>query len=348
MGDEISTSGWGPGVRTWTLSWLAAPSRDFLAHESMGGKILNRLLDAHNHPGRQLLFYVLLPSEIHVVTRIESSEYKESRECIASIVRSCSHVLSRWVRAANPRQGPAFAAKCRVTAIESMPDFRREVMMLAWRPVRLGLSEKPKLYPYSALNDGHPLSSGSRFDLSPLCLAYGVTPCVARSGLEASLHIRPTDEAWRFWELQRGLEQPTADQSFVSATTMPRQVDAGTAALIAAGGGYSVEAALSLLDAWVCAKIDPSGRLNAPQGYRGLRVRARALVACLAVDHGLCSAVFVARHHGCTKGTISVQMARCRIRPQDRKLLGAPLERILEDVMVLRGAGLMRSLRGAG
>lgn len=74
--------------------------------------------------------------------------------------------------------------------------------------------------------------------------------------------------------------------------------------MIAAGGGYGVEAALALLEAWVCAKIDPAGRLNASEGMRGLRVRARALVACLAVDHGLCSAVFVAGHHGCTKGTL--------------------------------------------
>lgn len=340
MGDEIATSRWGSGAGTWTLSWVAAPSRDFLAHESMVRKILNRLVDAHKQPGRQLLYYVLLPGEIHVIARVES------REGIASIVRSCSHILSRWVRAVNPRQGPAFAAKCRVTPIETLPDFRREVSMLAWRPVRLGLSKKPTRYPYSALHDEEPLRSEHRFDVSPLLSAYGDSPGAARASLESSLRIRPTDEAWRFWELKRGLEQPTANQSFVSATTMPRLVGAGAAALIAAGGGYGVEAALALLEAWVCAKIDPAGRLNAPLGCRGLRVRARALVACLAVDHGLCSAVFVARHHGCTKGTLSVQMARCRLRSQDRKLLEAPLERILQDVTVLREAGLMRSLRG--
>lgn len=341
MGDEISTSKWATGTRTWTLCWQAAPSRDFLAHDSMVRKILNRLIDAHSQSGRQLLYFVLLPAEIHVIARVEC------RENIASIVRSCSHILSRWVRAVNPRQGPAFAAKCRATPIESMPALRREVLMLAWRPVRLGFSKTPMHYPYSALRGGEHGELSHRFNVGPLLSIYGESPDAARACLEASLRVRPTDEAWRFWELKRGLEQPTAKQSFVSATTMPRLVDAGAAALIAAGGGYGVEAALSLLDAWVCAKIDPAGRLNAPEGYRGLRVRARALVACLAVDHGLCSAVFVARHHGCTKGTISVQMARCRLRQQDRKLLEAPLERILQDVMVLRGAGLMRSLRGA-
>lgn len=341
MGDETSTNKVAVGARTWTLSWQAAPSRDFLAHESMVRKILNRLVDAHSQSGRQLLYFVLLPAEIHVIARVEC------RDSIASIVRSCSHILSRWVRAVNPRQGPAFAAKCRATPIESMPALRREVLMLAWRPVRLGISKKPMHYPYSALHGAELGEPGLRFDVGPLLSSYGGSADAAQACLEAALRVRPTDEAWRLWELQRGLEQPTANQSFVSATTMPRLVDSGAAALIAAGGGYGVEAALSLLEAWVCAKIDPAGRMNAPEGARGLRVRARALVACLAVDHGLCSAVFVARHHGCTKGTISVQMARCRQRPQDRKLLNAPLDRILQDVVVLREAGLMRSLRGA-
>ena len=343
MGEETSTCRMSTFAKTWSLSWQAAPGRDFLAHERMADKIRDRLVDAHRQPGRQLLYYVVMPTEIHLIARIND------RESIVGIVRSCSHILSRWVRALHPQRGPAFAAKCRAEPLESMQALRREILMLAWRPVSLGLSERPALYPYSALNALNAVmagTSGEGFDARPLLSMYGESTDLARTSLDGSLRVRPTDEAWRVWELRRGLEQPTAQQSFVSATAMPRSVDSGAAMLIAAGGGYGIEAALSLLEAWVCAKIDPPGRLNTPTGFRGLRVRARALVACLAVDHRLCSAVFVARHHGCSKGTISVQMARCRSRTQDRKLLETSLERILQDAMELRAAGLMRSLHG--
>lgn len=342
MRDEKSVCQTSTFARTWSLSWQAAPGRDFLAHERMADKIRDRLVDAHRQPGRLLLYYVVMPVEIHVVARIEG------QESVVSIVRSCSHILSRWVREVHVRRGPAFAAKCRAASLDSVHALRREIQMLAWRPVRLGLSANPSLYLHSAMKAVMDGKSGENFDAKPLLAAFGEVADAARVSLDASLRARPSDEAWRAWELKRGLEQPTTQQSFVSATAMPRSVDAGAAALIAAGGSYGVEDALSLLEAWVCARIDPAGRLNAPTGLRRQRVRARALVACLAVDHRVCSAVFVARHYGCTKGTLSVQMTHCRTRPQDRKLLESPLERILQDAMELRAAGLMRSFRGNG
>lgn len=325
--------------RAWSLSWQAAPGRDFLAHESMADRIRDRLIGAHSQPGRQLLYYVLMPAEIHVVARIDD------RETIVSIVRSCSHILSRWVREVHVRRGPAFAAKCHAELLDSKQALRREILMLAWRPLKLGLCARPQLYPHAVLSVVAGLKSGDGFDVKPLLSLYGEPITMARSALEASLRVRPTDEAWRGWELTRGLELPAAQQGLVSATAMPRSVDVEAASLIAAGGSYGVEGALSLLEAWVCAKIDPSGRLDASTGCRRLRVRARALVACLAVDHRLCSAVFVARHYGCTKGTLSVQMGPCRSRPHDRKLLATPLQRLLQDVEDLRTAGLMRSFR---
>lgn len=326
--------------RAWSLGWKAAPGRDFLAHERMAEKIKDRLIEAHRQPGRQLLFYVVMPAEIHVVARIVG------RESVVSIVRSCGHILSRWVREVHVLPGPAFASKCRAAPLESPQLLCREIQMLAWRPVRLGLSPRPLLYPHTALRGlGHD-KVRQGIEATSLLNLLGDAADEPRRTLDELLRTRPADEAWRAWELSRGLAQPTAQQDYVSSTAMPRLVDAEAATLIAAGGGYGVEGALAVLDAWVCAKIDPAGRLNVATGALGQRVRARALVACLAVEHRLCSAVFVARHYGCTKGTLSVQMARCRTRPQDRKLIDTPLERILSDMTELRAAGLMRSFKG--
>lgn len=340
MGADRPTSEESAFGNAWSLSWQAAPGRDLLAHQGMAERIRDRLINAHSRPGRQLLYYVLMPTEIHIVSRIDDTE------TIVSIVRSCSHVLSRWVREVHVRRGPAFAAKCHAEFIDSKRALCREILMLAWRPVKLGLCARPKLYPHAALSVVTGVKSGDGFDVKPLLAVYGESIGIARSALNASLLARPTEEAWRVWELSRGLELPAAQQSLVSAMALPRSVDAAAALLIAAGGGYGVEGALSLLEAWVCAKIDPAGRRDMPICSLGLRVRARALVACLAVDHRLCSAVFVARHYGRTKGTLSVQMTRCRSRPNDRKLLATPLQRILQDVEELRTASLIRSIRG--
>lgn len=340
MGDETSTCRASTCAKTWSLSWKAAPGRDFLAHERMAEKIRARLIDAHRQPGRELIFYVVMPTEIHVVARVVG------RESVASIVRSCSHILSRWVREVHVHQGPAFATKCRASPLDSLQALGPEIQMLGWRPVRLGLCSRPQQYAHSTLTAATQRAAAGAFDSTPLLRILEETPNAARASLDALLRTPPSDEAWRVWELKRGLEQPTAQQSYVSATTMPRTVDASTATLIAAGGGYGIEGALSLMETWVCTKLDPARRLNTQSGLVSLRVRVRAVVACLAVDHRLCSAVFVARHYGCTKGTLSVQMTRCRTRSQDRKLLQTSLERILSDAAELRAAGLTRSVRG--
>lgn len=342
MGADKTAGGENAFDRAWSLSWQAAPGRDFLAHESLAVRIRHRLMAAHSQPGRQLLYYVLMPTEIHVVARVNDGE------TIVSIVRSCSHILSRWVREVHVRRGPVFAAKYHAESLDSRQALRREVLMLAWRPVKLGLCARPMLYANAALNVVVGAKSGDGFDVKPLLAVYGEFIGTARSALEASLRVGPTDEAWRAWELSRGLELPVVQQDLVSAAALPRSVDAAAASLIAAGGSYSVEGALQLLEAWVCAKIASGGGLDAPTGLRRQRVRARALVACLAVDHRVCSAVFVARYYGCTKGTLSVQMSPCRTRPNDRKLLSTPLDRILQDAEVLRTAGLMRRIVAEG
>ena len=64
--------------------------------------------------------------------------------------------------------------------------------------------------------------------------------------------------------------------------------------------------------------------------------RGRALVACLAVAHHLCSAASVARYFRKAKATLSEQMAACRARSADRQILETPVRRILEESVALK------------
>jgi hypothetical protein len=58
-------------------------------------------------------------------------------------------------------------------------------------------------------------------------------------------------------------------------------------------------------------------------------------VACLAVEHGLCSAATVARHFQRAKATLSEQMAACRASANDRQILSTPVQRIVEEAVAL-------------
>lgn len=109
--------------------------------------------------------------------------------------------------------------------------------------------------------------------------------------------------------------------------SMAKAVDAAAASLIAAGGSYGIDGALELLGDWVGAKIHPSAHVELKTGSRALAARARALVACLAVDHRLCAAASVARHFHRAKATLTTlceQMSACRSRAADQLILAAP------------------------
>ena len=67
---------------------------------------------------------------------------------------------------------------------------------------------------------------------------------------------------------------------------------------------YDVDGALALLIGWV-AKIQTMVVLDLHRGSSDLDVRGRALVACLAVAHRLCSAASVARYFRRAKSTLS-------------------------------------------
>jgi hypothetical protein len=343
MGDKQTSAGsgkvgvevLGPSTEVWSLSWKALPGRDFLAHPSLAERILDRLIASHDPPRTRLLFFVLMPTEIHAITQIERGL------SVSSITRAFSHILSRWIRQAQSLRGSVFDGPYRASPMDSQEALRRETLMLARRPVKLGLCASTRYYAHSALPLLMGLKYSETFDASPLLSVFGQTWTQARRSLQSYLRRRPTEEDWRAWELVRELRMPDTLQGPLSGAAVGGHLSAAAAELIAAGGGYGIEGALALLETWVCAKISPSHLLDLHRESRALQaVRGRALVACLAVDHQLCSAAFVARHFGRSKGTTSEQMAKCRRnRARDRLILATPLQRIITESNELKRAG---------
>jgi REP element-mobilizing transposase RayT len=322
----------GANATTWSLSWQAIAGRDFLANTYLIERIRERLIRAHRAPGRQLLYFVLMPSEIHAIARIDSGE------SVASITRSFSHVLSRWVREAQTLRGPVFTGPCHGEPIESEAALRREIRMLAWRPVRRTSCKVATHYPHSALRVALGAKPGQGFDAGPLRALFGASKTEARAAIRSCIHKPPTDEEWRVWELMRGLELPVASVGSQAVKVVSRPVDAFAARLIVAGGSFRIDDALRLLEDWVIARINPGNCIDLHKGSGMSAVRGRALVACLAVSHRLCSAASVARHFDRAKGTLSEQMKACRSRPADRLILATPLPRILEESAALRAS----------
>lgn len=321
-------------ARTWSLSWQANAGRDFLANPILIERIRERLIHAHRSPGRLLLYFVLMPSEMHVIARVDAGE------SVMSITRSFSHVVSRWVREAQALRGPVFAGPCHREPIESDAALHTEFCMLAWRPVRRRLCKVAAHYPHAALRVALGAKPGRGFDAGPLRAVFGASKTEARAAIRACIRTPPTDEAWRVWELMRGLELPVAQAGSLPAKVVTRPVDLFAASLIAAGGSFHVDGALRLLEDWVVVKIHAGCGFNLHQGSSMVAARGRALVACLAVSHRLCSAAAVARHFDRAKGTLSEQMKACRSRPVDRLILATPLPRILEEVAALRNQGV--------
>lgn len=332
MGVEKSPEGPNASAKTWSLSWQAAAGRDFLAHAVLAERVRERLLGAHHQPGKELIYFVLMPTEIHVIARLDEGE------SVGSIARSFSHVLSRWVREAQTVRGPVFAGPCHAEAIESAQALRHEVLLLAWRPVKLRLCSTATHYPHGALRIALGLKTSDGFNAEPLRAVFGESIPGARSAIKSLIRRRPTEESWRFWELARGLVLPAARVGSDPAKLLARPVNMAAAVLIAAGGSFGVEGALHLLEVWVGAKIQSSSMLDLHRGSSMMAARGRALVACLAVGHRLCSAAAVGRYFGRAKATLSEQMADCRTRPADRSILATPLRQILADAMELRRA----------
>lgn len=320
---------------TWALCWQAAVGREFFVHSSLYPRVRGRLLSAHAGHGRVLVDYLLLPTEIHAVARIPSGDSP------GSVARAFGNVLSRWVREVQPVRSPVLAGPFRSQPILSVEDLRTETRMLAWRPVLLGLCKTPTHYSHGALRILLGLTPSQGFDARPLLCHFGGSVTQARASLRTWIRRRPSEQEWRSWELTRGLALATG--SVGPQPTMAKAVDgAAAAALIAAGGTYGIDGALRLLEAWVTVKIHPVSDLNLHDASNAAGARGRALVACLAVKHRLCSAASVARYFGRAKATLSEQMAASKARPTDRHILDTSTHRILEESAALLAVATTR------
>jgi hypothetical protein len=314
---------------TWHICWQAAVGRDLFADPSLHARVRARLLDAHGQRGRVLVDYLMLPGEIHVITRLQSGD------SAGSVARAVGNVVARWVRAAQPVRSPVFAGPFRAHAIMTVDELRQELRMLAWRPVSLGLCSTPSHYAHSALRTTLGLRPAQGFDARPLLLLFGDPVIPARASLRAWLRTRPSERQTRQWELTCGLVLATG--SVGPHAAMARELHRPDAAtLVAAGGPDGIDGALALLEAWVKASLGTCQGLDLHTARDAVGARGRALVACLALAHGVCSAASVARHFGRAKATLSEQMAACRQRPADRQILAVPVQRIVEEALALR------------
>ena len=311
---------------TWCLSWQAAVGRSFIPHPSLAPRIRDRLIDAHDRPGRALIAYTLLPTEIHAVSQVPEGDD------VGCVARAFGNVVARWVRQAQPVRSPVLAGPFRALSIPTIEDLRNEARMLAWRPVLLGLCKTPTHYPHAALRIALGHIPGKGFDARPLLQTFGGSVIEARASLRSWVKRRPSDEEWRAWELTHGLVLATGN---VGTQASARAVEGAAALLIAAGGSYGIEGALRVLERWVAARIGSQVVMEPHASSPPDSARRRALVARLAVRFRVCSAASVARHFSKAKATLSEQMTACRGREIDRQIIETSVQRILDESAAL-------------
>lgn len=316
------------GSRRARRAVSAFSGREFFAKESLYARVRERLIDAHRRPGRVLLDYLLLPTEIHVVSRLPPAD------SAGSVARAVGSILTRWVRETQQVRSPVLAGPFRASLIGSADELRSEVRMLAWRPVFLGLRNTPTHHAHAALRIALGLSRARGFEPQSLLNLFGQSVPQARAAMRAWVAARPSAREQRLWELRRGLVLTTGTAG--SRTSIVRDLHGAAAAeLVAASGKGGIDGALRLLEAWVVARLGAHGALDLHAASGAAGARGRALVACLAVEHGLCSAACVARHFRKAKATLSEQMTACRTRPADRQILATPVQRILDEALAL-------------
>lgn len=317
------------GVPTmWHLCWQAALGRELFSDPGLYARVRNRLILAHRKQGRVLLDFLLAPTEIHVVSVVPPGDTP------GQIARAVGNVVARWVRESQPVRSPVFAGRYRARPIASDADLFAAARMLAWRPVFLGLCVTPSHHRHAALRTVLGLTPAQGFDARPLLQHFGQTIPEARAAMRSFLARRPTEREGREWALVCGLEMATGSvgpRPFTAREVAGR----AAAALVAAGGSDGVDGALRLLEAWVAVRLGLRGIGELRHGRDALAVRGRGIVACLAVEHGLCPAASVARHFGRAKATLSEQMSACRARQEDLQIIRVPVPRIVEEALAL-------------
>lgn len=310
----------------WHLCWQAAIGREIFADPDLYVRVRDRLLQAHH--GRVLVDYLLLPREIHILSSIAPGDSP------GRVARAIGNIVSRWVQQALPVSSPVFAGPYRALRIIDAEELRKEIRMFAWRPVLCGLCRTPAHYPHSALRAALGKRMARGFDSRPFLSLFGDKVPEARAAVSKWIARRPSERETRQWELLCGLALATAAPGLGFVSRKVKDVEA--ASLVAAGGHEGTAGALSLLEAWVATRLAGGGRLDLHDGRDPISARGRALVACIAVARGLCSAASVARHFGKAKSTLSEQMSECRKRPADQAILAKPVQDIVEEALRLK------------
>jgi len=311
------------------LCWQAAYGRTFFPHEALYDRVRERLIDAHRREGRVLLAFTLLPTEIHAITQTAPDDRP------GDVARAIGNVVTRWVRGAQRLRGPVLAGRYRAHALDTLDALRDDVRMLAWRPVACQACAAPVHFPYGSLRVACGLAPARGFDARPLLSVFGKSVEDARQALRLWLASKPSDEQWRRWELERGLVLAmNGSAPGLAAAAEVKTPEA--AALLATDRDGSVDAALRLLEAWVVASLHHNHPVDLYRDSDPTSARARALVGLLAMQHKLCSAASVARHFGRAKATLSQQMAVCRARRADRRIVATPVRRIIAEALPLR------------
>lgn len=312
----------------WHICWQAAVGRDLFADAALYARVRARILDAHRRKGRILIDFMLLPGEIHVIARLCASD------SVGRVARAIGNIVARWVRSAQPVRSPVFAGPFRAHRIEDAEALRQELRMLAWRPVFLGLCRQPVHHPHSGLRTTLGLRPANGFDARPTLQLFGQAVISARAAMRRWLRQRPTDREVHEWALVCGLALATG--RIGPHVAMARELrDRGAASLVAAAGPAGIDGALRLLEAWVKVRLGAAQGLDLRTSHSELAARGRALVALLAMSHGVCPAAAVARHFGRAKATLSEQMSACRRRPSDARTLAVPLACIVEQVLAM-------------
>ncbi|MFG6417256.1 transposase [Roseateles sp. DC23W] len=311
----------------WHICWQAAKSRSLLVNLSVAEMIQTRIRAAHAPPGRQLLYYLLMPSEIHVLSALPEGDSPQL------LAREIGSLVSRWVREVDHTRGPVFAARYRAHAVKSSAELKHELRMLAWRPVAVGLCARPSYYLNSSLRATVGMSACHGFEPKALLSRFDSASLEARLAIREVVRGRPPKVELREWELNHGLALATG--TIGPQASVAREVADITATLVAAGGDDGIDGAITLLELWVAHKlrIAPGRCLCTLSGPVG--VRARALVAGLAVQSKLCSAAAMARRFKRAKATLCEQMAASRASAEDRHLLETPVATILKETMSL-------------
>lgn len=314
-----------PPPSTWHLHWQAAEGQNFLPTAGMADRIRERLVSAHRKRGRVLIDYVIMPNEIHLISRICEGDSP------GEIAGAIGNFISRWVREVRRTRSHVMSGPFHPCILKFDDDVQQEIRMLAWRPVASGLCRGPTFYAHGALRVALGLRRSDGFDSRPMLRYFGQDTTDARPALARWVSRRPSQMDWRSWELVRGLVlAPSHGGPEPAGFKQVKTPEA--AALVAIAGDGGVEAVLGLLAEWVSLRLGATVALDLRKGQDARSVRGRALVTRLATRHGLCSSAFVARYFSRAKATLSEQVAASRTRVEDTALVTTPVARIIEDL----------------